>query len=357
MAWYLRKSVKVGPIRFNLSKGGIGTSVGVKGFRVGVRPDGKSYLHAGRHGLYYRKTLDNGQEVVEDEFDLEEASNVSGSNVTQYNTASSDQLTSEDKQELIDALNKSYKSFRLDYLCGIIFLIFSIYLMNVDPLYSAIVFGIGLVCTIATAVWETKRRTVVIEYDFEDEQGKLFEQVVDSFNNLSINKKIWALVDSRQLVDAHESKLNAGAGNLVNRSDAKVGEGNPPWVKTNVSIPVLNARSQALYMMPDGILVYDKKGVGFVEYKDLEMEYSKTRFIEERPPRDAEIIDHTWKHPNKKGGPDKRFKENYQIPICNYGEIKMQSDLGLYFFLMTSNHETVDDFCRDFNKVLQMVGA
>ena len=55
MAWYLRKSVSVGPIRFNLSKGGIGTSVGVTGFRVGMRPDGSSYVHAGRHGLYMRE--------------------------------------------------------------------------------------------------------------------------------------------------------------------------------------------------------------------------------------------------------------------------------------------------------------
>ena len=61
MAWYLRKSVSVGPIRLNLSKGGIGTSVGVTGFRVGMRPDGSSYVHAGRHGLYMREELGGGR--------------------------------------------------------------------------------------------------------------------------------------------------------------------------------------------------------------------------------------------------------------------------------------------------------
>lgn len=60
MAFYLRKSVKIGPVRFNLSKSGIGTSVGVKGFRVGVRPNGRSYIHAGRYGLYYRQELGGG---------------------------------------------------------------------------------------------------------------------------------------------------------------------------------------------------------------------------------------------------------------------------------------------------------
>src|SRR4030095_3525577 len=56
MGLYLRKSFRAGPIRFNLSKSGLGISGGVKGARLGVGPRG-TYVHAGRHGLYYRKHL------------------------------------------------------------------------------------------------------------------------------------------------------------------------------------------------------------------------------------------------------------------------------------------------------------
>lgn len=56
MGWYLRKSLRLGPLRFNLSKSGIGTSVGVKGLRIGTGPKGP-YLHAGRDGLYFREQL------------------------------------------------------------------------------------------------------------------------------------------------------------------------------------------------------------------------------------------------------------------------------------------------------------
>lgn len=55
---FLRKSVKLGPLRLNLSKSGVGASFGVKGARVGVKPSGQRYVHAGRHGLYYRANLD-----------------------------------------------------------------------------------------------------------------------------------------------------------------------------------------------------------------------------------------------------------------------------------------------------------
>jgi Protein of unknown function (DUF4236) len=58
MALFIRKSFSIGPFRFNLSKSGVGVSVGVKGLRVGTRPDGKSYVAGGRGGLYFRENLD-----------------------------------------------------------------------------------------------------------------------------------------------------------------------------------------------------------------------------------------------------------------------------------------------------------
>jgi hypothetical protein len=56
MGFYIRKSISVGPFRFNLSKSGVGVSAGVKGLRFGAGPRG-NYVHMGRGGLYYRKTL------------------------------------------------------------------------------------------------------------------------------------------------------------------------------------------------------------------------------------------------------------------------------------------------------------
>jgi uncharacterized protein DUF4236 len=55
MAFYLRKSLRLGPLRVNLSQYGIGLSAGVRGARFGVDAGGHPYTHLGRHGLYYRK--------------------------------------------------------------------------------------------------------------------------------------------------------------------------------------------------------------------------------------------------------------------------------------------------------------
>ena len=56
MPFYLRKGLSFGPLRLNISKGGLGVSVGGKGLRAGIDADGKTYTHAGRFGLYHRSS-------------------------------------------------------------------------------------------------------------------------------------------------------------------------------------------------------------------------------------------------------------------------------------------------------------
>lgn len=58
MGWSYRKSIRLGPVRVNLSRSGVGYSVGVRGFRTGVRPNGRTYrtLSVPGTGLSYTKS-------------------------------------------------------------------------------------------------------------------------------------------------------------------------------------------------------------------------------------------------------------------------------------------------------------
>jgi hypothetical protein len=356
MAWYLRKSVKIGPVRFNLSKSGVGTSVGVKGFRVGVRPNGKSYIHAGRYGLYYRQEL--GSVTSGGRTNLQNNSQIPSPNhieppkpgTLEYTTASSQELVPQSRKDLLDKLNQSYSTVRLDYVCGGVGLLPSFIAFQNSSLAGWIVFILAMVAFIITARWESKRRTLVLNYDFED-KGEHFQKVISSFNALASNSKVWSLINSRSISDTHEWKRNAGASNLISRTETQVGEGKPPWVETNIDVPVIKTRGQSLYMMPDGILVYDSRGVGFVDYDDIRVDARTTRFIEEHPPHDAKVVDQTWRHPNKSGGPDRRFKNNYQIPICLYGELRVKSGSGMDLYLLTSKNDAPQNFSTQFSIV------
>ena len=58
MGFYYRKSVNLGPFRVNLSKSGLGYSVGGRGFRVGTTARGKKYTSFSipGTGVGYRKS-------------------------------------------------------------------------------------------------------------------------------------------------------------------------------------------------------------------------------------------------------------------------------------------------------------
>lgn len=58
MGFYYRKSVNLGPFRVNLSKSGVGYSVGTRGFRTGVSAGGRKYTSFSLPGtgVGYRKS-------------------------------------------------------------------------------------------------------------------------------------------------------------------------------------------------------------------------------------------------------------------------------------------------------------
>jgi hypothetical protein len=63
MGFYYRKSKSFGPFRINLSKSGVGYSVGGKGFRTGISGSGRKYttFNIPGTGLGYRTSGSGGR--------------------------------------------------------------------------------------------------------------------------------------------------------------------------------------------------------------------------------------------------------------------------------------------------------
>lgn len=62
MGWYFRRGINFGPLRLNLSRGGVGWSVGRRGARVGVNARGKRTVHTSipGTGVGYRTSARRG---------------------------------------------------------------------------------------------------------------------------------------------------------------------------------------------------------------------------------------------------------------------------------------------------------
>lgn len=63
-----------------------------------------------------------------------------------------------------------------------------------------------------------------------------------------------------------------------------------------------------------------------------------------------------WRYINKDGSPDRRFNNNYQIPVVLYGELWLRSLSGLNMVLQTSRPEAANEFQTNIERPRQRTG-
>lgn len=350
MGFYLRKSVSVGPLRFNLSKSGIGVSAGVKGLRFGVGPRG-NYVHMGRAGIYYRATIPTVSQPTQSPprpSSFREEAIASHVEMKAIESADVSQMIDSSSAALLRELDEKQKLRKTTTPVAVAYsLVVALGLWMSWPTW--VVLGIGVFGSLAFYSATTRdalRKSVVLLYDFDTETERLYEDLHSSAASVAGCAGVWHVASKG---DVHDRKYFAGASELVERRRTFVRRESPPFLKTNIDVVAIGVGRQTLYLFPDRILVYDHGGVGAVSYRDLRVSVRDQRFIEsDGVPSDAEVVDRTWKYVNKKGGPDRRFKDNSELPICLYEEIHLSSETGLNELLQISRRGPGESLARAF---------
>lgn len=338
MGLYLRKSVNVGPFRFNLSKGGVGVSVGVKGLRVGSSPRG-NYVHMGRQGIYYRATVPSsgGSDLPRpvrrspDRLPSVDPVIPDGTHgpMVEIDSASATTIVDSSSKSLLDELNaKHRRGRRWPWAAAASGFLLWLCLMNgVFGWEFFALFFVSAAFVVAVYMWDMLQKAVVLLYELEPDIQSALEDFHRSMESLMSVGAIWH-VSSR--ADVYDSKYHAGADTLVSRSVTRFLRLPPPYVNTNIQTIAVNVGTQTLHFFPDRVLIYDKHGVGAVSYSELHVDVDATSFVESGiVSRDATVIGSTWRYVNKKGGPDRRFKDNREIPICRYDQLRFRSETGM----------------------------
>ncbi len=350
MGFYLRKSISVGPLRFNLSKSGIGVSTGVKGLRFGVGPRG-NYVHMGRGGLYYRATLPPSSAPRKPliQPDLPSSPQIpSGTHapLEEIESAHVSQIVDSSSRELLDELNrKRAKMRRWPVVAVASVAILGLGVSSNWPTWLLPVLLVaGAVGTYIAHSRDALEKTAVLFYDFDSDMEAAYAQLHSAASQLANCAAAWHIEASGKV---HDRKYHAGASNLVRRKSTSIQRAEPPYVKTNIETIAVGVGRQTLHFFPDRILVYDANGVGAVGYSELRVDVSATRFIEsDAVPRDAEVVGRTWMYVNKSGGPDRRFKNNKELPVCCYEEIALSSQSGLNEVLQLSRCGSGSNFAK-----------
>jgi len=86
--------------------------------------------------------------------------------------------------------------------------------------------------------------------------------------------------------------------------------------------------------------------------------YKPQHFIEDEfVPSDAQVVDEAWAKSNRDGSPDRRFRDNYQIPVALYGRLTFTSATGLHEEYQVSSALLAERFSKAWNKFQQSFDA
>jgi len=331
MGFYIRKSVSVGPFRFNLSKSGIGVSTGIKGFRIGSGPRG-NYVHMGRGGVYFRQTLPSTRKTTDERENIEPEFSTSEIEFQAIESGDIRKMTDSSSTALLEEISSKANLPRIwPWVLGIGITLIIFCVRGGAPLWIC---GCVAVLCAAASAWalhaDTMRKTVVLFYELEphiEDAYRSLHAAVDLWHGCSQIGQVMAIAS---FTDAYDRKMNAGASSLSKLKRVNRRSSPPAYFKCNLSIPVLPGVERSLYLLPDRILVWENGGIGSVGFEDFELRcHNKRVAVPGGVPSDAVIVDKTWRYVNKKGGPDKRFKDNEEIPIVLYEEVSLTSKTGL----------------------------
>jgi len=367
-SWSFKKRIKIIPgIRLNLSRSGISTSIGISGANLTFGNKG-TYLNTGipGTGIYKRQKIFNTEQP--ETINNEEPPII---NIKKEDTIFSiepEKITSQDmqgiKDSIIDAYNqreqlqKDIKKVQTDLvLSKILIVIIHILIFGFfsKKLKNQLISNIENQKNAINQLEKEKNNSYIkLDIEFDEEMKTAYNLVLDNFKKLINSQKIWDITRSE---NQNRVTTRSAASTAIVRTEVKFDFQNLEDIQyQNKALYFKNANGADLYFYPNFIVMKNKNDFGVIGLNELDFDFSETSFVEqEAVPSDSKIIDTTWLKVNKNGTPDKRFKDNKEIPMVRYGTITLNTETGVNEEYQFSNYESCEEFSNNFCEYINII--
>jgi hypothetical protein len=193
--------------------------------------------------------------------------------------------------------------------------------------------------------WEDNTK-ISITFESSDASQRAYAAMVRAFDTLKSSVKKWDITADKATDQFAERTL---ATRSVNRQPVAFDFTSTDLIQfTGRAMRFENINGDDILLYP-GVAVIPRADGAFalIDLRELQISAERRRFHEEEGvPSDSRIDGHTWAKTNKNGSPDRRFKDNYQIPICVYGNITFHSQTGVTEEYMVSNADAAQAFAE-----------
>ena len=195
---------------------------------------------------------------------------------------------------------------------------------------------------------EIEKCRVALEIDMDGGIETTYGRVVETFRALAACERCW---DNVAAVGVDKSRERSSADRAISRRPVNLDL--RPATVIAPSRPALhfqNANGGDLYLLPGLVLVLgSERDFALLRLTEVRVTFDGIRFYEEEGvPADSQVVGQTWRKVNKDGSPDRRFANNYQIPIVQYGLLTFTSASGLNEEFMFSHALKAKTFADAF---------
>jgi hypothetical protein len=175
-----------------------------------------------------------------------------------------------------------------------------------------------------------------------------FISLKEAFNKLSQSEFVWDITTS-QFID--RVKMRSAASNAIDRRRVNIFFSSVDLIKSDEeAFHFQNANGGDIYIYPSMIIIVSpNREFALLDYRDVTIDYRESHFVEEEKlPEDSQQVGTTWAKVNKDGSRDRRFSNNYQIPIALYGQLHWENKKGFNEVYQFSNSMSTQYFYKAF---------
>ncbi len=197
------------------------------------------------------------------------------------------------------------------------------------------------------------------EFALDDATRAAFDQLAEAFTAAAGCARIWDIT-STMANDRYRTRSSADT--TVDRRPVRFAVIDQDEVLQTAakSLRLQNANGADLNIYPGFLLMERGANLALIDLREVTVEFLPFKFIErDGVPSDAAVVGQTWAKCNKDGSPDRRFRDNYQIPVAQYATVHLGSPRGLNEEYMLSNVDKAQRFARglsDYQAALRVLG-
>jgi hypothetical protein len=199
--------------------------------------------------------------------------------------------------------------------------------------------------------------TIATEIAVDREQAEPYYRMRDDFAALSECQNIWNVL-SEKAIDRIAERSTANTA--IARNPVSFLLGSCDLIQWEQTVPHLpNHTKGDTYLYP-GFILYraSKQAFALIDFRKVSLGFVSTQFTEaDAVPSDTQVIGHTWAKSNKDGTPDRRFADNFQLPVVHYGSLLFSSQDGLDVRYLCSNAALAERFAKSWAAFRTSLGS